>query len=242
MSNFSSSVRSLGLAAIVSLAASGCMTGGAGVSPAMVPHHQALMAISMASHVAEIEESQLALTRATTAPAREFAQRMINEHSAALRMDLQMMNGMGMSLPNMGAASGGTAGASGTAGMDMARISAALMAHPHSRPMVEDHMRAMQMLQGTTGPGFDPAFMNRQVMAHQMTLANMDRVMASMGMPAGGGAAGSTSANDGGMAGMNHGAAGTSMPATRDGMMAMHQQERAMVAMHLQMAQQMAAR
>ncbi len=96
-------------------------------------------------------------------------------------------------------------------------------------------MRAMQMLQGVTGAAFDQAFMNRQVMAHQMTLANMDRVMASMGMTAQGGSAGA-----GATASMNHG--NTPMPATREGMMMMHQNERAMVAMHLQMAQQMAGR
>ncbi|HEX8359273.1 MAG TPA: DUF4142 domain-containing protein [Longimicrobium sp.] len=273
MLKLSNPVRSLGLAAIVSLGASGCMTGGAGVSPAMVPHHQALHAISMASHLAEIEESQLALTRATTSQAREFAQRMITDHSAAMQMDMQMMASMGMSLPNMGAGSGGgnggamsggnMGGTTGGAGMDMGRIRTALMAHPHSRPMVEDHMRAMQMLQGVTGPAFDQAFLNRQVMAHQMTLTNMDRVMASMGMPAQGGGAGGTmgagstaanngmangnnggtgSGNNGSMAGMNHGAGGMSMPATREGMMMMHQNERAMVAMHLQMARQMATR
>jgi predicted outer membrane protein len=243
------SVRSLGLAAVVSLAASGCTTGGAAVSPAMAPHHQALHAISMASHLAEIEESQLAVSRATTSQAREFAQRMIADHTAAMHMGMQMMARMGMSLPNIGGglvAGEGTGGANASAGMamDMGRVRAALMAHPQSRPMVEDHMRAMQMLQGVTGAAFDQAFMNRQVMAHQMTLTNMDRVMASMGMPAQGGAAaaGSTSANNGGHAGMNHGAGGTSMPATREGMMMHHQQERAMVAMHLQMAQQMAGR
>lgn len=226
-------VPSLGLVAVLALGA--CAPGGAGVSPAMVPHHQALHAISMASHMAEIEESQLALTRATTQPAREFAQRMITDHTAAMRMDMQMMANMGMGLPGMGSDGPGN----GAAAMDMARIRAALMAHPHSRPMVEDHMRAMQMLQGVTGAAFDQAFMNRQVMAHQMTLTNLDRVMASMGMPAEAGA-GSTSANNGGMEGMNHGAGGMQMPATREGMMMLHRQERAMVAMHLEMARQRA--
>ena len=264
MLKLSNAVRSLGLAAALSLGASACMTGGAGVSPAMMPHHQALHAISMASHMAEIEEGQLALTRATTQPARDFAQRMVTEHTAAMRMDEQMMASMGMGMMKMdGGASadmrtgGGNMNANASAGMamDMGRMRAALMANPHSRPMVEDHMRAMQMLQGVTGPAFDQAYMNRQVMAHQMTLANMDRVMASMGMQAEGGMAGGSmsagasagmnngnggNGNGGSMSGMNHG--GMSMPATREGMMMMHRQERAMVAMHLQMARQMAGR
>jgi predicted outer membrane protein len=242
MLKLSNPVRSLGLVAVLSLGAGACATGGAGMSSAMAPHHQALHAISMASHVAEIEESQLALTRATTQQARDFAQRMITDHTAAMRMDMQMMANMGMGLPGMGD-SNASGGAGNGAAMDMARIRTALMQHPHSRPMVEDHMRAMQMLQGVTGAAFDQAFMNRQVMAHQMTLANMDRVMASMGMAPQGGttAAGATAGmNNGNMAGMNH--ASTPMPATREGMMMMHQNERAMVAMHLQMAQQMAGR
>jgi predicted outer membrane protein len=220
-------IRSLGLVAVFSLGAGACATGGGGMSSALAPHHQALHAISMASHVAEIEESQLALTRATTQQAREFAQRMVTDHTAAMRMDIQMMASMGMGLPGLDGSDG--------AAMDMARIRTALMAHPHSRPMVEDHMRAMQMLQGVTGAAFDQAFLNRQVMAHQMTLANMDRVMSSMGMTPQGGttAAGATAA-------MDH--ASMQMPATREGMMMMHQNERAMVAMHLQMARQMAGR
>jgi predicted outer membrane protein len=251
MLKLSNPVRSLGLVAVLSLGAGACATGGAGMSAALAPHHQALHAISMASHVAEIEESQLALTRATTQQARDFAQRMITDHTAAMQMDVQMMANMGMSLPGMGGsnASGGAGNGAtasggagnGAAGMDMARIRTALMAHPHSRPMVEDHMRAMQMLQGVTGAAFDQAFMNRQVMAHQMTLTNMDRMMASMGMtPQGGtmGAGATAGMNHGNMSGMNH----ANMPATREGMMMMHQQERAMVAMHLQMAQQMAGR
>lgn len=255
MLKLSNPVRSLGLAALLSLGASACMMGGSGMSPAMMPHHQALHAISMASHMAEIEESQLALTRATTQPAREFAQRMVTEHTAAMRMGEQMMARMGMGMMKMegGAsagmgASGGNVSGNASAGMamDMGRMRAALMANPHSRPMVEDHMRAMQMLQGVTGAAFDQAYMNRQVMAHQMTLANMDRVMASMGMQAEGGSmgagasAGMNNGSNGNMAGMNHG--NMSMPATREGMMMMHRQERAMVAMHLQMARQMSAR
>jgi predicted outer membrane protein len=251
MLKLSNPVRSLALAAILSLGASACITGRTSVSPAMMPHHQALHAISMASHMAEIEEGQLALTRATTQPAREFAQRMVTEHTAAMRMGEQMMAGMGMGIMKMGGgasassgASGGGMGGSAGAGMtmDMGRMRAALLANPHSRPMVEDHMRAMQMLGGAAGAAFDQAYMNRQVMAHQMTLANMDRVMGSMGMQAEGGSigAGATAGMDhGNMGGMNH---GHTMPATREGMMMMHRQERAMVAMHLQMARQMSGR
>jgi predicted outer membrane protein len=42
--------------------------------------------------------------------------------------------------------------------------------------MVENHQQAMAALSRVTGAAFDRAYMQRQVAAHQYTLTNMDRL------------------------------------------------------------------
>ena len=62
--------------------------------------------------------------------------------------------------------------------MEMRRdVTAALTAHANSRPLVEDHQRAMAMLQGMSGMAFDRAFVQRQVMAHQAALRSIDGLL-----------------------------------------------------------------
>ena len=234
LSNPIRSVRALCTVVALSLGASACI-GGAGMNPAMMQAHSSMHAFSMAVDMGEIEEGQLAMTRSTNPQVREYAQRMITEHTAAMQREEQMMASMGMGMMKMGMNRGGNAdgGASANMNMDMGRMRAMLMENPQSRPVVEGHMQAMRMLQGLSGMAFDRAYMERQVMAHRYTLENMDRMMGHMGMS--GSMSGSAGAS-GSMEGHN----GAAMAGGgRHSMMAMHQAKRAAVAMHLQMAQQM---
>jgi putative membrane protein len=206
---------------LVSLSTGACMMGGmGGMSPAMMQSESAMHHFTMAVHMGEIEEAQLALSKTSNPQVREFAQRMVTEHTAAMQREQQMMARMGM---NMGM----------NMDMDMERMRAVLMENPYSRPVVEDHMRAMQMLQGMSGMAFDGAYMNRQVAAHRYALENLDRMMSSMGMTPGGAMAGQSGAD------MNAGNMDAGMRGGREERMMMHQNLRAMIASHLQMAQQM---
>jgi predicted outer membrane protein len=265
--------------AVLGFGATGCM-GATGMSPAMTQQASAMHHFSMAVHMGEIEEAQLALSRTQNAQVRAFAQQMVNDHSMGMQMEEQMAMSMHMDdmgggssmqgrssmvgtgttttgggdplAANGGAArqtssgSGGSATASAGGGMampmdaeHMQRMRAELASNPASRPVVEDHMRGMQMLQGLSGAQFDQAYMTRQVGLHRYTLEQMDRMMGemNMGMGASGGSMdhGSMTSTGATSGGMN---AGAVTMGTREGMMAMHMQERQMVAMHLQQAQQ----
>lgn len=244
--------RNLCTIALVSVGAGGCMMGGMGtrMSPEMMQAHSAMHAFTMATHMGEIEEAQLATSKTSNAAVRDYAQRMITEHTAAMQREQQMMASMGMTMGMDGqmqmGQGGSSAGMSGNAGggagmnMDMSRMRAMLMEHPHSRPVMEGHMQAMQMLQGLHGMQFDQAYMQRQVNAHRYTLENMDRMMSHMGMAAdgsmmgGSGNAAGGNMQGGAHAGMQHGG----MAGGQD-MMGMYRTERAMIASHLEMAQQM---
>lgn len=243
MQNFSNparSIQALCTALALSLGVSACM-GGSGMNPAMMQAHSSMHAFSMAVDMGEIEEGQLAVARSTNPQVREFAQRMVTEHTAAMQKEEQMMASMGMGMMRTGMIRGGNtgagagmnaeAGAGADMNMDMGRMRAMLMENPQSRPVVEGHVRAMQMLQGLNGMAFDRAYMERQVMAHRYALENMDRMMGHMGM------SGSMHAGAGGTM-ADHGAG---MQGRRHSMMAMHQAKRAAIAMHLQMAQQIMA-
>ena len=202
---------------LVSLSTGACMMGGmGGMSPAMMQSESAMHHFTMAVHMGEIEEAQLALSKTSNPQVREFAQRMVAEHTAAMQREQQMMASMGMNME-----------------MDIARMRTMLMENPYSRPVAEDHMRAMQMLQDMSGMAFDRAYMNRQVAVHRYALENLDRMMSSMGMTPGGAMAGQSSA------GMNAGNMDAGMRRGREERMMMHQSLRATIASHLQVAQQM---
>lgn len=293
--------------AVLGFGATGCM-GASGMSPAMTQQASAMHHFSMAVHMGELEEAQLALSRTQNAQVRAFAQQMVNDHSMGMQMEEQMamsmhmddmaggssmghasMVGTGTTTTGGGdplAANGGATrstgtgaggSASGSAGMsdgmqmsggmqmssaEMERMRAELASNPASRPVVEDHMRGMQMLQGLSGAQFDQAYMTRQVGLHRYALEQMDRMMGEMnmgmgtsggGMTMSGGTMSGGSMPGGTMTGANSSAmsatgamasgggmmnAGAVTMGTREGMMTMHMQERQMVAMHLQQAQQ----
>lgn len=210
--------------------------GGMGrMSPAMMQSHNAMHAFSMAVDMAEIDEAQLAMTNSTNAQVRQFAQRMITEHTAAMQREEQMMARMGMGMMKMGMGMDGRADGNMPMTMDMGRMRTMLMENPHSRPVMEGHMQGMTMLRGMSGMAFDRAYMNRQVAMHRYALENMDRMMSGMGMMNQG-----TAGSAGMHAGMD--ASGNmEMKGGRDGLMMMHQTKRAAIASHLEMAQQMMA-
>ena len=208
-------------ALVMAMSAGACASGGMGMA-AMGSPDAAAFATTTAVDMAEVEEAQLALQKAQNAQVRQYAQRMVTDHAPAMQKNLQTMDAMGMDGMNHGSsgsqmntsASGGVnegdASANATAANPMAQ--AMLMRNPYSRPLVEDHMRAMQMLQSTqAGMAFDRAYMMRQVAAHRSALAAIDNLMPSV--------------------------QATGQTETR-GMMMQH---RAAVEQHLRMAEQMVA-
>jgi putative membrane protein len=202
------------------------MGGMAGMAPEMMQAHSAMHHFNMAVHMSEIEDGQMAMSKTSNAQVRQFAQQMVTEHTTAMQREEQMMMSMGMGM-KMGMGSNGQ--------MDMGRMRTMLMENPHSRPVMEAHMRAMQMMQGVSGMAFDRAYMQNQVAMHRYALENVDRMMAQMGMTSGG----SMSAQGG--AGMDGGMSGnmdSGMKGGMQGMMMMEKNNRAMIAAHLQMAQQ----
>jgi predicted outer membrane protein len=237
---------------VLGLGATGCMAGtaGAGMSPALTQQASAMHHFAMAVHMGETEEAQLALTKTQNPQVRAYAQKMVADHTMGMQMEERMTMSMHMG-ENHGPSNGSMA-SGGEMHMDMAAMRAELAANPASRPVVEDHMRAMQMLQAMNGAQFDRAYMDRQVVAHRYTLEQMDRMMGemhtAMGMSGSSsqGAMAGSSGSHAGHAGMSAGGSGSMNPGaitmgTREGMMAMHMQEREMVAMHLQQAQQIVA-
>lgn len=175
----------------------------------------------------EIQQGQLAQSRAQNPQVRSFAQRMVADHSGALQMREQRLGAMGMGLragtrtmaggEGMSAGGGASMGSGSGNGMftsamvttpsGMSDLNAVLMANPHSRPVAETAMRDMQMLQQLSGAAFDRAYMTRQAEMHQFTLDSLDRLLAQNAMSA--------------------------------DMRAMLTTQRGAVAMHLQMAQQL---
>lgn len=109
----------------------------------------------MAINMAEIEEGQLAQSRATTAPVRQYGARMVSDHTAAQQQIVGRVRGV--------------------SGMSPAEFSAMLRNDPTSRMLVDNHMQAMSVLQGLSGMTFDRSYIQRQIDAHQYALQQLDR-------------------------------------------------------------------
>jgi predicted outer membrane protein len=60
----------------------------------------------------------------------------------------------------------------------IAQVETVLRNHPMSRPVVEANARNLAVLQGVTGPQFDPTYMDAQIAAHRYALQNIDRLLA----------------------------------------------------------------
>jgi len=208
-------------AVVMAVSAGACASAGGMGTAAMGSPDGAAYATTTAVDMAEVEEAQLALSRAQNAQVRTYAQRMVADHAPAMQKNMQTMDAMGMegmdhsqmsNAPGSAGVSDSDGSGMATAGAPNPMAQAMLMRNPYSRPLVEDHMRAMQMLQSTqAGMAFDRAYMMRQVAAHRSALAAIDNLMGSV--------------------------QATGQTETR-GMMMQH---RAVVEQHLRMAEQMMA-
>ena len=192
-----------GVMAMLPLALAGCMASaganggmgmGAGSRQADVNAH----AFTSAVDASEVQQGMLAQQRATRQAVRDFATRMVTEHTSALQMRESRMAQLGMGLGLRSdawtAASGGTttSGSVGSGSMNasagggtmlsssgMTTLQSALLANPASRPVMEAAPAALQQLQSLSGAAFDRGYVDAQVQAHQYALQNLDRMIAS---------------------------------------------------------------
>lgn len=137
---------------------SGCAGMGARVSPQAAGAHLTVMALNMANNRAEIAEGQLALTNAASPAVREFAQRMVTEHTANMQRQQQVMQQMGIT-------------------------DEMLMMLPVTAQMESNHQQAMQILSPARGPAFDVAYMERQAGIHRYALESIDALTRAADAP-----------------------------------------------------------
>lgn len=180
-------------AVVMAMSAGACASAGGMGTAAMGSPDAPAYATTTAVDMAEVEEAQLALSKAQNAQVRQYAQRMVTDHAPFLQRNLQTMDAMGMDGMNHGASGNAQMNTSASGGMNEGDASASasaranpmtqamLMRNAYSRPLVEDHMRAMQMLQSTqAGMAFDRAYMMRQVAAHRSALAAINNLMSAV--------------------------------------------------------------
>jgi predicted outer membrane protein len=192
--------------AMLPLALAGCMaSAGANGSMGMSGNRHADMdahAFTSAVDQSEVQQGMLAQSRAMNQAVRSFANRMVMEHTNALRTREARMAQLGMGLGMRGDGwtemSGGatTSGSVGSGSMNggsmngggsmmmltpdgMSALHSTLMANPASRPVAEAAPAALQQLQGLSGAAFDRGYVDSQISAHQYALQNMDRMIAS---------------------------------------------------------------
>jgi predicted outer membrane protein len=191
------------MAAVLPLAVAGCMAsaganGAMGMSPGSRQADVNAHAFTSAVDASEVQQGMLAQQRATRQAVRDFATRMVTEHTSALQMRESRMAQLGMGLGLRSdawtAASGGTttSGSVGSGSMNasagggtmlsssgMTTLQSALLANPASRPVMEAAPAALQQLQSLSGAAFDRGYVDAQVQAHQYALQNLDRMIAS---------------------------------------------------------------
>ncbi|HEX8431260.1 MAG TPA: DUF4142 domain-containing protein [Longimicrobium sp.] len=83
-----------GMAIVCAMAALGVAGGAAAAVIVDDTHEQAAHAVMMSVHRGEIEEAQLALGRATSPEVRAFAQKLLDEHTAAMMRQQELLVGM----------------------------------------------------------------------------------------------------------------------------------------------------
>lgn len=160
-----------GLVAVVSAGVSACAAGMQGSASVGAEAHANMTAV----HLAEIQESQLALSKTSNAEVRAFAQHMVSDHRPLLQEEQQLATQLGLRAE----AGVQVAGIGAELGVN-ANSEAMMMAFPTSRTLVEQHMRAMADLRNDSGAEFDRAYMDRQVASHQQSLELATRFEASV--------------------------------------------------------------
>ena len=183
-------VAAWGAAVVMAMSTGACASGGGMGMAAMGSPDAAAFATTTAVDMAEVEEAQFALSKSQNAQVRQYAQRMVTDHAPAMQKNLQTMDAMGMhdgmdhsqmSTSSSAGVSEGDASTTASASGANAMTQAMLMRNAYSRPLVDDHMRAMQMLQSTAaGMAFDRAYMQRQVAAHRSALAAIDNLVSAV--------------------------------------------------------------
>jgi predicted outer membrane protein len=146
---------------------------------------RAAHAFASAVDLGEVQQSILAVQRATNAEVRAYAQQMITDHHNALHTrEMLMQTERSGLLPAMNHGNGqdGAHAGHGTTPMPtpemVAELESVLHEHPMSRPVVEANARNLAVLQGVTGPRFDPTYMDAQISAHRYALQSIDRLLA----------------------------------------------------------------
>lgn len=161
--------------ALSSLTAGACATGG-GMSEQDRATAANIHAFTMATHMGEIEEGQLATTKTSNAAVRQFAQQMVDDHTTAMRREHEVMTDAGVGMHD-----GPDAMPAPPSGpLNMAALQPMLMNNPWSRPLMQNHMQAMTALRTMEGAAFDRAYMQRQVALHRYALGVLDQNMAAI--------------------------------------------------------------
>lgn len=140
----------------------------------------AVHAFMSAVDVGEIQMSALAQERAVTPDVREFAAAVVRDHSAALHArEVQVAeDGEGL----FGQQLAGPAPTAGFTAAQMQALQGSLAQNPVSQPIAQAGAQNFQVLQGVTGPQFDPTYMDAQVAGHTYALSALDRMIAQGGV------------------------------------------------------------
>jgi predicted outer membrane protein len=189
------------MAAVLPLAAGACM-GAAALSPGARQADIDAHAFASAVDQSEIQQAMIAQQQGASQGVRDFAARMINDHTSALRTREAAMAGLGMGLGlnssawatvgssnamNVGSGSMGSgsmaygSGVTGTVltSAGFGALQTVLASNAASRPVMDAAPATLQFLQSLSGAAFDPGYLDQQIAAHQYTLDNMDRMLAS---------------------------------------------------------------
>lgn len=144
----------LGVAALASLAVLACQTPepepatGQPAPGGMILRDTDISATVMAANTGEIQEGQLALTKSQNTAVREFAQRMVTEHTQLNQMFQRLQGDIGAPTSNT--------------------LSQQLMT------TAEQTTQALQQMQGAD---FDRAYISNQVAIHEWLLRTLDEAL-----------------------------------------------------------------
>lgn len=129
----------------------------------------------------EVEAGQLAVTKASNAEVKQFAQRLIDDHSKANSELMQLAQSKGISVPMSDAAAKAMKNEAKPVG-DGSSADAANKWSDSNRPMSEDdkkmqsdHKAKMDKLNGLSGAEFDREYLRHMVMDHEKTVALFER-------------------------------------------------------------------
>lgn len=124
----------------------GARDSGAGIDAQAALSDGEVAAVSAAINSGEVQQGQLAQSRATDAEVRAFADMMVNDHSRVITDQEQLLQ----------------------------RIGVAPMANALSQQVTAEGMSTLQSLMSRTGADFDRAYIDAQVAMHTRALTLLD--------------------------------------------------------------------